>query len=153
MPVANAGYDTRVRVFRCGNIVDSFAVITERYLILVDTMVSRDAMETVMNTLAPDLESRTGTLLAINTHVDWDHVWGNGLFVGPEARYPAPIIGHRLTAEAMAAPEAGELLSRFQAEHPGAYATAAWWPPTILCDGELRARAPQSKGLVTAISP
>jgi glyoxylase-like metal-dependent hydrolase (beta-lactamase superfamily II) len=135
--VANAGYDSRIRVFRCGNIVDSFAITTERYLVLVDTMVSRDSMETVMTTLAEDMQSQTRTPLVINTHADWDHVWGNGLFVGPDARYPAPIIGHRLTAEAMAAPEASELLKTFQAEYPGAYDTAAWWSPTVRCDGEL----------------
>ena len=135
--VANAGYDSRIRVFRCGNIVDSFAITTERYLVVVDTMVSRDSMETVMTTLAGDLQNTKRTLLVINTHADWDHVWGNGLFVGPDARYPAPIIGHRLTAEAMAAPQARKVLDELQTEYPGAYDTAAWWPPTVRCDGEL----------------
>jgi glyoxylase-like metal-dependent hydrolase (beta-lactamase superfamily II) len=135
--VANAGYDSRVRVFRCGNIVDSFAITTERYLIVVDTMVSRNSMEPVMTALAGDLQNTTRTLLVINTHADWDHVCGNGLFVGPEARYPAPIIGHRLTAEAMVTPAARELLRTFQADYPGPYDTAGWWPPTLCCDGEL----------------
>jgi len=135
--VANAGYDTRVRVFRCGNIIDSFAVITARYLILIDTMVSRDSMEKVMKTLATHLQGQPRTPLVINTHGDWDHVWGNGLFVGPDALYPAPIIGQRLTVGAMATPEAYELLSTFQAESPGPYDTAGWWPPTVRCDGDM----------------
>lgn len=133
--VHTEGLDRRVRIFRCGITVDSFAVVTERYLLVVDTMVNLESMGTVMGALEGEITQRP--LLVINTHGDWDHVWGNGLFVGPAARYPAPIVGNRLTGEVMTAARSHDLLATFKAEHLGRYDSAEIWPPTVLVDGEL----------------
>ncbi len=130
----NSGWDQRVVGYRCGATVDSFVVWTERYLVLVDTLVSQSSMQMVMEDLLPVDSSRC--LLVVNTHGDWDHVWGNGLFSGAGARYPAPIIGSSLTSERMRSAEAGALLARFKEKEPARYATASWEPPTITFSGD-----------------
>jgi glyoxylase-like metal-dependent hydrolase (beta-lactamase superfamily II) len=124
--------DARIRVFRHGEVVDTFVVVTRRYLIPIDTGTRPEGMEQVMEAVSDELGSRT--LLAINTHADWDHVWGNGLFLAPDAHFPAPVIAHRLAAERMRAPRAAEQLASMQATEPEVYGRAAWWIPTLLTD-------------------
>lgn len=135
-PVGTGNHDPRLRVFRCGRLVDSFAVITQRYLILVDTQVNRETMQQVIDALSPERAERK-PLLVINTHGDWDHVWGNALFLAPDGPYPAPVIGHRLTAERMRSSEAEMTLSHLRTENPGEYDSAEYWPPSLLFEGEM----------------
>src|SRR4051812_30235820 len=89
--VPNTGWDDRVRVFRHGPVVDTCAVVTERYLLLVDSGLSLAGAEQELALLADVLPGRQ--LLVLNTHADWDHYWGNGAFSGPTAHTPAPILG------------------------------------------------------------
>lgn len=132
--VPNAGWDERVSVLRCGSVVDSFAVRTESWLVLIDTLVSREAMASALDLLPR--EDRSRPLLVINTHGDWDHVWGNGLFAGPDAVLPAPILGSERTGRVMRSPDAAETLARKQAEDPEEFATASIQPPTLRFAGE-----------------
>jgi glyoxylase-like metal-dependent hydrolase (beta-lactamase superfamily II) len=135
-PVHYPGLDPRIRVYRCEDVpVDSFAVLAERFAVIVDTLISRDAMRAVLADLGTDLRGRQ--LLAVNTHGDWDHVWGNGLFVGPESEWPAPVIAHELVEARMDTDEARSVLEEKQAEDT-AYATAGWNPPTIALSGSAR---------------
>ncbi len=128
-----AGLDARIRVYRCADVpVDSFAVLTRRFAVIVDTLISQEAMLAVLADLEPDLGSRG--LLVVNTHGDWDHVWGNGLFAGPDAARPAPIIGHEGAETRMREAEASGILEEKRAEDP-AYRTAGWFPPTLSIAG------------------
>lgn len=130
------GLDARVRVYRCEEIpVDSFAVITDRFVVILDTLAGRDMMRTVVADLEQDRGDRQ--ILVVNTHSDWDHVWGNGLFAGPHAEQPAPIIGHELVEARMQTAESRAELEEKRAEDP-AYATADWIPPTLALSGPAR---------------
>ena len=129
IPIPTEGWDARVRVYRYRTVADCFAVVTSRYVILVDTLGSPAAAAEVVEALRTDLTGRS--LLVVNTHADWDHAWGNALFAGPHARYPAPIIGSRLTAERLRSDEARAHLADFTARHPGRVPGAALIPPTI----------------------
>jgi glyoxylase-like metal-dependent hydrolase (beta-lactamase superfamily II) len=102
-------------------------------------MVNPESMAAAVDMLMrePCVISRQLPVLVINTHADWDHVWGNGLFVGPLTRFPAPIIGHRLAAERMTDPEATDFLASFKAENPGRFDSVQLWPPTIRFEGRL----------------
>ena len=98
---APLGLDPRIRRFRCGDEVDTFVVVTERWLVIVDTHSTPAlALQLAEQCVGP---GDAGRLLVVNTHADYDHAWGNQVFSGPEARYPAPIIGHALCAERSAA--------------------------------------------------
>jgi glyoxylase-like metal-dependent hydrolase (beta-lactamase superfamily II) len=85
------GLDPRLRVYRCDEVsVDSFAVLTERFVVILDTLISREMMREVVDDLEPEVSNRR--LLVVDTHGDWDHVWGNGLFAGPHTERHEPIM-------------------------------------------------------------
>jgi glyoxylase-like metal-dependent hydrolase (beta-lactamase superfamily II) len=117
-------------------LVDSFAVITERSVVVVDTMVNLETAREIMNLLAPDLSAKR-SLLVVNTHGDWDHTLGNGLFAGPDPQFPAPIIAHRLTPSRMRSAEAVAYVASLKAENPGEFDSAEIWPPTVLFEESL----------------
>ncbi len=90
--IPNGGWDERLHLFRAGTEVDTFALITRRYLVVVDTMSTPELALEIMQSLARVRQGRH--LVVINTHADYDHAWGNSVFAELDSRYPAPIIGH-----------------------------------------------------------
>ena len=90
----NQGWDERILVFANDALVQTFIVITKRYVVIVDTLINEVTGAKLLAAAKPYLtESRT--LLVINSHADYDHAWGNQLFAGPTAVHPAPIIAHK----------------------------------------------------------
>lgn len=71
---ARGNWDSRLRVFR-SNDLDTFAVVTERFVVLVDTQMTPEHCTFILETLRPELETRG--LLVVNSHQHDDHVWGN----------------------------------------------------------------------------
>lgn len=127
--------DRRVRVFRHGATVDTFAVVTDRVLVLLDTATRPETMRKVLDLLQPEETGRT--LVVVNTHGDWDHVWGNSLFAGPAPLRLAPIIAHGRAVARMTGPGAEANLSSFQTAHPGVYDSVRLIAPTITFSDEL----------------
>ena len=103
--VPNGGWDARILVVRCGPLVDVFIIVTERYVVLVDTLINVRTAAELLRIAEPYLAGRQ--LLAIDTHSHWDHAWGNQFYVGPGATYPAPVIGTRRCAESLILMRAG----------------------------------------------
>lgn len=128
--VSTADLDPRVWVFRCESIVDSYAVITERFVVLIDTLISPDMAGQVMAYLGAQA-LRDRTLLVVNTHGDWDHCWGNALFDGLGSRFPAPIIGHRNTRRFFDSQAAESLLAQSREASPGWYEDVEIRLPTL----------------------
>jgi glyoxylase-like metal-dependent hydrolase (beta-lactamase superfamily II) len=90
--VFDASLDARVRMFRAGEEVDCFAVLTDSHVVVIDTFGTPEDAIQMMQLLKPKLEHRQ--LLVINTHQHYDHAWGNSIFT-PDGEYPAPIIAHQ----------------------------------------------------------
>jgi glyoxylase-like metal-dependent hydrolase (beta-lactamase superfamily II) len=134
-PVPNAGWDERILVFRNGDLVQVFVVVTARYVVLVDTLINPQTCQAVLDTVQPHLTGRQ--LLVVNTHADWDHAWGNQLFAGPATPYPAPIIAHRRCAEQFDLPETAPHLAQMQVEAPAHFGEVVLTKPTVTFDGEL----------------
>jgi glyoxylase-like metal-dependent hydrolase (beta-lactamase superfamily II) len=131
----NGGWDPRVRMFRAADEVDTVALITERYVVLLDTMSTPAQAEAILAYVRADLAGRQ--LLVLNSHADYDHCWGNAVFASPGGAQPAPIIAHRLAYERLTGSEdAGHLAGR-QAEN-ARFASVRLVPPTISFEGELR---------------
>src|SRR5262245_15551502 len=103
--IPNEGWDKRILVCRNGSLVDTFIVITDHYVILVDTIINPQTAEMMLSLAQAHLVGYR-RLLVVNTHADYDHAWGNQLFAGPGAIHPAPIIATRLCAEWLRQPEA-----------------------------------------------
>lgn len=134
--VQNQGWDERVIVCRCGTTVNAFIAVTARYVILVDTMLNPATAAGMLAIATPHLAAGR-TLLAINTHADWDHCWGNQLLSGDGAIHPAPILATRRCAERLASPEARETLERLRAGDAERFAAVRLTPPTLLFDDRL----------------
>jgi len=133
--VPNGGWDERILVCRCGSLVDVFIVVAERYVVLIDTLINTRTATALLEIAHEHLGGRQ--LLVVNTHADWDHAWGNHVFDGSDAHYPAPIIASRRCAERLRGAEAAQKLAQMQANQPGRFNDVRLTPPTILFDERL----------------
>lgn len=133
--VPNGGWDPRILICRCAPTVDSFIVVTTRYVIVIDTLLNLATATTLLDIARPYLcDGRT--LLVLNTHADWDHCWGNQLFAGPTALAPAPIVAHA-RGVARYGTEMTEQLRANRSAHPGRFDAVVPVPPTITFEDRL----------------
>ncbi len=139
--IANEDWDPRILVYRCalhdGGTVDHHCILTQRYVILIDTALNSATAELLLANIRPYLTDER-QLLVINTHADWDHAWGNQVFAGQAARQPAPIIASRLCAERLRSPETAEQLTSFRRSDPQWFGSVVLTAPTILFDRQLQ---------------
>jgi len=132
--------DERVRVFRrslgvmedfSGMEVDAYAIITERYVVVCDTMLCPEDAAVMMQMVQGELTGRE--LLVVNSHADWDHVWGNRYFTSEHA---APIIAHEHSLVRLQSGESREELEDFQQRYP-VFRSVTLVPPTITFERRL----------------
>lgn len=133
--LANQGWDSRIHIAANGDLVNVFVLVTERYVILVDTLINPITAGALIEHAQPFLSGRQ--LLVINSHADWDHAWGNQLFSGSKARYPAPIIAHEKSAVQSKNPENLAFRKRMQVEQPGIFGDIIITKPTITFPSDL----------------
>ncbi len=126
--------DKRVRVFRRTFHglaefeelqVDAYVVLTDRFAIVLDTMLCPEDASVMMQLVKSELTGRT--VLCVNSHADWDHAWGNGYFTGDHA---APIIAHDHCLARLQSEEARKELLHFQQRDP-TFQNVTLVPPTI----------------------
>lgn len=131
--VNNQGWDSRILVCRNDELVDTFIVVSERFVVLIDTVINPTSAAKMVEFAQPYLRNGR-TLLVVNTHADYDHAWGNQLFVGRTARHTAPIIATRLCAAYLQGAQARESLAQKQAKEPEIFGEVQLTPPTLLFD-------------------
>ncbi len=119
--------DARIRRYACGDEVDTYAVVTERFLVLVDTHSTPALARQLAALTRPLLGQRR--LLVVNTHADYDHAWGNQVFAGEL------ILGHIRCGERLRGDEFAASLVRMQAEMPGRFDEVVALAPDVLVDG------------------
>src|SRR5690349_18759704 len=121
-PVLELSNDDRVRVFRKsihgiqafeGMEVDAYIIFTDRFLIMLDTMLCPEDVSATLQSVSTEIIGRS--LLCINSHADWDHAWGNGYFT---REHSAPIIAHDHCLRRMQSSEAHQELRDFQQLSP-----------------------------------
>jgi len=114
--------DSRVRVFRRnfaamgeyeGMEVDAYVVITDRYVVICDTLLCPEDMEAIVHATRDEQANRQ--LLVIDSHADWDHAWGNSYFTGAHA---TPIIAHDYCRTRILSEEAKTRLTDYQKRFP-----------------------------------
>lgn len=115
-------WDSRIRLFRSDD-VDCFVVTTDRFVVVIDTMITPEEAAQMLTAIQPSLESRA--LLVVNTHQHTDHTWGNTVFESL-----APIIGHEKSLEIARSQESLERWRARQAED-AKYANVRLVPPTL----------------------
>lgn len=131
----NQGWDSRVHIATNGDLVNVFVVVTQRYVILIDTLLNPATAAKLVEHIQPELSQRQ--LLVINTHADWDHAWGNQLFTGRTPLFPAPVIAHAKGIAHHRHPQTGAFLARMQNERPDIFRDVVITDPTITFTDEL----------------
>jgi glyoxylase-like metal-dependent hydrolase (beta-lactamase superfamily II) len=113
--------DARVHVFRRnfnmadefeGMEVDAYVVISDRYVVVLDTLLCPEDAQRMMETVEDAHAGRT--LLVVNSHADWDHAWGNAYFTGEQT---APIIAQDYGLLRMQSEEARTELAGYQGRY------------------------------------
>jgi glyoxylase-like metal-dependent hydrolase (beta-lactamase superfamily II) len=120
------GLDPRIRCFRAGEEVDTFVVVTERLLVYVDTMSTPELMRQVVEAASADVGARQ--VMVLNTHADWDHVYGNSIFGGREQ--PGLIVASEATAARLHSDEARAVLAH-QQEQDARFSSVTLTPPHL----------------------
>jgi glyoxylase-like metal-dependent hydrolase (beta-lactamase superfamily II) len=126
--------DPRFRIFRAGQEVDCFVLLTQRYLILIDTMATPELAREMVQSVQPLLKDRQ--LLVINTHADYDHCWGNSIFTSPGGLFPAPIIGHERMLKRLRSKQMASYLQE-QQQSDNRFANVRLVEPTITFNDRL----------------
>lgn len=133
--IPNRGWDERILICRNGELVNVFIVVTARFVVIVDTLINPVTAQKLVDYAHPYLAGRQ--LIVANTHADYDHAWGNQLFTGPGALYPAPILAHTLCAAQFDSPEAAPYLAEVQNNEPAIFGPVVLTKPTICFDSTL----------------
>ncbi len=96
-----SGIDPRIEIFRVPDEVDVFVVHTRRFTALIDTTGTPSQCRQILEAIADPARQ----LIVVNTHADWDHVWGNAA-IGDRG----PIVAHEAAASRLRSAEATETL-------------------------------------------
>jgi glyoxylase-like metal-dependent hydrolase (beta-lactamase superfamily II) len=121
------GLDDRIVIVRAGDEVDAVFVRTDRFNVLVDTLGTPSLCREALALLDDQMGDRP--LLVINSHMDWDHFWGNS---GLGDRIP--IIAHAKALERLNDPAARDKLVEKQRD--GRFRDVEIVAPNICFTGE-----------------
>ncbi|GGD91026.1 hypothetical protein GCM10011390_07150 [Aureimonas endophytica] len=123
------GLDERITVLRAGDEVDAVFVRTERFGVLIDTLSTPSLCREALRRLGVDPERQP--LVVVNSHMDWDHFWGNAAIAGK-----APILAHAKAFRRFAAPETSATLRDKRGEE-NRFGEVELVSPTIGFDGAM----------------
>ncbi|WP_427024347.1 MBL fold metallo-hydrolase [Aureimonas ureilytica] len=123
------GLDPRVSIVRLGETVDAVFVRTARFNVLVDTLDTPDACRQALALLEGPVRDRP--LVVVNSHMDWDHFWGN-VAVGDRA----VIIAHETALQRYRAPSVREVLREKAAEEER-YRSVELLAPSVTFSGSM----------------
>ncbi|KQR34176.1 MBL fold metallo-hydrolase [Rhizobium sp. Leaf155] len=121
------GLDDRITVVRAGDEVDAVFVSTERFNVLVDTLGTPSLCRHALDLLADRMRDRP--LIIVNSHMNWDHFWGNRAVSG------APIIAHQSAMERLRDPSALQTLAQKRKAEPR-FDEVELVSPTLTFSGE-----------------
>ncbi|AVA26622.1 MBL fold metallo-hydrolase [Rhizobium sp. NXC24] len=96
--------DDRIAIIRAADEVDSVFVRTERFNVLIDTLATPALCARALELLGGHLQDRP--LVVVNSHMDWDHFWGNAALRGG-----VPIVAHAKALERLHDPSSRQTLS------------------------------------------
>ncbi|MBB5575371.1 MBL fold metallo-hydrolase [Rhizobium paranaense] len=123
------GLDDRIIIVRAGDEVDGVLVRTARYNVLIDTLGTPDQCQMALDLLGEKANDRP--LIVVNSHMDWDHFWGNAAIAGK-----APIIAHAAALERLRDPSSPQTLSE-KANQDARFRTVELIGPDITFSGSM----------------
>lgn len=124
----NGGWDTRIHVAKCGDMVRAYLIVSRRFLVVYDTLLGPKSGGWLRHEAERLAQDRP--ILVVTSHADWDHYFGNQCF------QDRLILGSSLCRERIRG-SVGELeLGKKQAEHPEDYGGVRLCPPSFALSGE-----------------
>lgn len=120
-------WDPRIRCIKCGDLVRSYLIKTERFLLVYDTLLGPKSGAFLKSQAEEFAQGRT--IMVVNSHADWDHYFGNMMFSGP-------ILGTKLMEQRVTGGTGAKELEQKQKEHPGCYKDVQLTPPTVGLSGD-----------------
>ncbi len=114
--------DPRIQVFRSffsapgefdNMSVDAYVIMTERFVVFCDTLLCPADMQQVCKILEGQMRDRQ--LLVINSHADWDHVWGNHYL---SEQFAPVIIGQEHCRTRLLSDAEAQIVSEYQEKFP-----------------------------------
>lgn len=119
----NGGWDPRIRVIRCGDLVRSYLIVTQRFVVVYDTLLGPISGGRLREAALKAAEGHR-PLVVINSHSDWDHCYGNMCF-------PELILGSAECASRLRGVVGKNELAMKRKEHPS-YQEVELVAPSIL---------------------
>ncbi|GGG13701.1 hypothetical protein GCM10010924_48530 [Rhizobium wenxiniae] len=120
--------DERIIILRAGDEVDAVFIRTARYNVLVDTLATPALCRQALGLLAEHMAARP--LLVINSHMDWDHFWGNAAL-----DRGVPIIAHATASDRLRQPTARKTLE--EKKRKRRFQDVEIFAPTMTFTGEI----------------
>lgn len=118
----NAGWDPRIQIIACGDLVRAYLIKTERFVLVYDTLLGPKSGGFLREQALELGQGRP--LLVVNSHSDWDHYFGNMVF--PETILATELAVRRITGEV-----GTKELAQKRAEHPACYGGVELHAPTV----------------------
>lgn len=124
---ANAGWDPRFHVAKCGELVRSYLIESQRFLVVYDTLLGPKSGGWLRREAERLAQGRP--IVVVTSHADWDHYFGNQCF---EDRL---ILGSRACYVRVAGEVGHSELEKKRAESPACYADVRLVAPNLILDG------------------
>jgi len=124
------GLDARIRIIRLGETVDAVFVRTQRFDVLIDTLDTPEACRHALDRLGVGAGDRP--LVVVNSHMDWDHFWGNAAIADR-----AVIVAHETALQRYREPDVREVL-RQKAAEDARYRAVELQGPSLTFSGAMR---------------
>ena len=122
-----AGWDARIHIAKCGEMVRAYLVRSQRYLLVYDTLLGPQSGRWLREQADRLAEQRT--VLVVNSHADWDHYFGNQSFED------LVIVGSQSCRDRILG-DVGRLeLEKKRAESPASYDAVRLVGPSVCLEG------------------
>lgn len=125
---SNAGWDSRIHIARCGDMVRAYLIVCQRFVLVYDTLLGAKSGQW----LREQAERLAGErpIMVVNSHADWDHYFGNQCF------QDLTILGSALCRERILGEVGQGELAKKQQESPEDFSPVKLHPPNLAVSGE-----------------
>jgi glyoxylase-like metal-dependent hydrolase (beta-lactamase superfamily II) len=124
---SNAGWDQRIVCLKCGELVRSYLIRTERFVVIYDTLLGPKSGALLRDEALKLADGRP--LLVVNSHADWDHYFGNMVF-------DVPILGTQAMVERVTGGVGAKELADKRKKHPESYGPVRLRAPDVALSAE-----------------
>ena len=126
---ANIGWDPRIKVAKCGDLVRAYIIKSERFVLVYDTLLGPQSGSWLRQQAL--MFGSDNPILVVNSHADWDHYFGNMAFSDT-------ILGTKLCADRIQGGVGAMELAKKRTEHPDSYKTVSLVAPSVQAPGGFR---------------